>query len=408
MKQELPLKHIEALEVSDKHTKSKIAVVLAAIFVALVAFGFGIGFGLSESMGWKVILLDTEQENCSGDFVYYYHLEKNGWSGKKQLDAVKNTYTEACINAYRIFNSDKEFAGMHNIATLNKNPNKEITPDPALYSALELIQQTNSKAIFLGPVYEFYYNVFFAFDETYAAENDPHKNAQVAEIVRQIVEFVSDDSHINLELTNGKAKLSVSESYATFVNEQGGRYLDLFVMKNAFIADYIAQFMSQKGFGGIISSFDGYMRSFLNSDGCSVNVFDLDGNTVNLAAVLNVKDELSAVRFRDYDSTRLQYDYFYTYSDGNTVTPYLADGLNRSCTHDLLTYSYTRGCAETALRSLPVYTTEQLHSDGIATLKAHSVFSVYCKDKVVFYNDPTAEQYLDMSADNIYAKRFVD
>lgn len=395
----LPLKQ-KTVDVSDKHTKLKIAVAVTAVIVALVAFGVGIGFSLSENVGWKLLSFDTQQENCSGDFVCYYYLEKGGWDGKTQLDNVKNAYAEACINAYRIFNAEEEFDGMCNLATLNNNPNRELTPDPALYSALELVQQANSRTIFFAPIYTCYYNVFFAFNEAYAMENDPHRNEGAAQFVQQVMEYASDDVHISLQLANGKAKLSVSEQYAELVGSWDCPYLDFFVLKNAFIADYIAQFLEQKGYGGIISSFDGYMRSFLNDNGCSLNIFDLDGNLVRHAAVLSANDELSAVRFRDYDSAGTQYDYFYTYPDGSTVTPYLADGFNSSCMHDLLTYSHTQGCAYVALHSLPVYTAEQLDDDGLMTLKGDGIFSVYCKDKTVCYNDPDAQQGLEFSSDD--------
>ena len=407
-------KPVEEIDISEKHTKLKIFIVIVAVIVALVSFGIGITTCLSEKKGWKTLTVETVAESCAGDFVCYYYLDKSGTGGRKHLNSVKDDYAEACYYAYRIFNATTEFEGFTNLATLNKNVNTEVRVDSNLYSAFTLMGESGSRALYLAPVYSYYYDLFFAYDETSAALNDPNKNADVAEAFTKILSYANSDEHINLELFGeNKVRLNVSAEYKSFIeSEYFGVYLDFFILKNAFIIDYISDFMTERDHGVLLSSFDGYMRSSLNDDKTySLNVFDLDGNYENLAARVTGSGKISAARFKDYTTSKAQYDYFYTYSDGATVTPYLSEnGLNSSCIHDLVTYSYTLSCAEVMLKSLPVYTAEEFSEESISDLKAAKIYSMYCESFEVIYNDPSIEDGIELvtSKEYEYKKRYID
>lgn len=400
------------VEISGKHIKLKIIVVVVATVIALVFFGMGIVNCMSESKGWKTLGFQTDLGNCSGDFVCYYYLDQDGRSGKDLLNDVNNDYAEACIGAYRIFNADEEFGSLNNLATLNRNINTEITVNSVLYSALQAMVESGGRSLYLAPVYSYYYKLYFSDDELSAAENDPAKNDELAEKFGEILHFTNSDEHINLQfLGDDKVKLCVSSEYSAYAEAESFYYLDFFNYKNAFIIDYIADFMSGRGHGGIISGFDGCMRSFLSdTQTYTLNVFDLDDNFSNVAATLTGNGKISSVRFRDYDTSAAQYDYFYTYSDGITVTPYLTDkGLNCSCMHDFLAYSYTETCAYVMLKAQPVFASEVFDDAKLSDLKNRSVFSVYCSENEVLYNDPLAQEGLQplITDEYSYTKKFV-
>lgn len=408
-------KPVEEIEVSGKHTKLKIVIVIVAVIIALVSFGTGIATCMSEDRGWKALEVNSGADSCGGDFVCYYYLEKGGQGGKKLLDSVTNDYSEACVNAYRIFNAEKDFEGVSNLATLSKKINTEVMVNPVLYSALGEVQKSGTRALYLAPIYTYYYNLFYAFDDSYAAENDPRKNTELAAKFTRILSYANSGEHISLELLGeNKVKLNVSEEYAAFFKAEGyGAYLDFFILKNAFIIDYISDFMTDKGHGTLISSFDGYTRSSLAGDKTyTLNVFDFDGKYVNPAASVTRGGKVSAVRFRDYGTGGgSEFDYYYTYTDGVTVTPYLnSDGLNNSCLHNLLTYSYTQSCARVMLESLPVYTADELADESLKSLKTASIYSLYCAEKEVRFNDAEIEGSLQLvtSGKYSYTKKYFD
>lgn len=402
----------EEIEVSSSHTKLKIFIVIVAIIVALVSFGIGISRCMSTDKGWKK-LNASGGESCAGDFVCYYYLDVNGRSGTDRLNAVNAAYSEACINAYRIFNAEKEFEGLTNLATLNKNANTEVIVDESLYKAFGILESSGRRDLYRAPVYTNYYNLCFSETDASASELDPKKNADAAANIAKILSFANSSDHVSLTLMGeNKVKLNVSAEYkAFFEEEEYSSYLDFYVLKNAFIADYIAEFMQGKGFGGLLSSNDGYMRSFLGeNETYTLNVFDVEDNYLNNAATISGTGKVSAVRFRDYGlGSDTRFDNFYTYSDGTTVTPYLTDeGLCRSSINNLLVYSYSESCARLMLKALPVYTAEEFSSSAISELKASSIYSVYCKDKAVIFNDSSLGERLKLveSKDYSYTKRY--
>lgn len=406
---------VQDIEVSDKHTKLRITVVIVAAVAAIVAFGFGISNCISEEKGWKTLSDDTGMESSSADFSCRYFLEKDGQDGKKLLAEANADYIAACSQAYKIFNAQTEFANLSNLASLNKSVNTVVTVDEALYSALSAVKDSGSRALYLAPAYTYYYSIFYATDDGYAEINDPARNEDVAAKFTQISAYANNPEHVDLKLLGeNKVRLCVSDEYARFVSEEEyGVYLDFFILKNAFIADYIADYMAEKGHGVLISSIDGYVKSTLSDEiTYTLNVFDRDGNYENLAAAINCKGKMSAVRFRNYNTDRdLSYDYFYTYSDGGTVTPYLDEnGLNRSCTDNLLAYSYSKGCAEVMLKALPVYTSDELEYASISHLKASSVYTIYCEGKEVRYNDTAMDENLKpaVSEEYSYTKKYYD
>ncbi len=396
-------KPVKNVEVSERHMGLRIAVIVVAVAVALTAFGLGVSALFSESKGWKTLRADTAAFNCGGDFVCNYYLDEDGFKGRRRLEAAQNAYTSACVNAYDIFESETFEGGL---ASVNGNVNAETHVDPSLYSAFSLMKENGSRAMYLAPVYEFYYSLFYCDDDEYAAQNDPNQNAETARAVADILSFAMNEEHIDLKLLGeNTVRLEVSKTYADFLSAwEDPTFLDFFIYKNAFIADYIAEYMSQRGFYGTVSSVDGFTRSFL-SDGLTfeLNVFDLDGEFVNLAATLTGRGDMGVVRFRDYGISPARFDLFYTYADGVTVTPYLdAEGKNRSCIHDLLTYSYEAGCAYTLLKSLPLYTAETLVASEVSRLCDGGIFSVYCSDFSVRYNDASSPLRIALSGDRAY------
>ena len=408
------LKPVEKIELSEKHIKLRIVLVVLFIVLALAAFAVGIIFLLSTDKGWTEVEASASDSNCSTDFIFYYEIQEGGLKGTEEYRAVSASYGTAAINAYRIFNEREQFEGVYNLAYINENINETIEIDPSLYSALELLNSYGSRFIYLAPVYSYYYNIFYASDQDTAEYYDPYKNGEMAEYYLRLAGFANDSESINLELLgNNMVRLTVSEEYQSFAEDNGiDCYLDLFTLKNAFITDYMADHLISEGFScGLLTSYDGYTRTLGADQTFNMEIFDKKGQYAYIAGSVSGTGEISAVRFRNYSLGTSDYGYKFGYSDGTAVTNYVdpADGKYKSCINDLVSYAYNTGCAELMLNVLPLYLSDTFDEAAISALKAEkSVYSIYCLDNELVYNDSDLTVTVTSSADVAYTKRYTD
>lgn len=385
-------KPVENIEVSTSHTKLKIVLLVVFLLLAVASFTIGIISCLSAEEGWSKVEASSGSD-CSDEFVFYYYLDEGGMSGRTELKDVSALYSTACYEAYRIFNSHETFSGYSNLASVNLAPNTEVTVDPALYAALTKLIEAGDRSIYLAPIYTRYYALFYASDDGVAADCYPvSPDSDIAKFYAAASSFASDPDSVDLVLGgNNRVTLSVSEEYSAFAEENGvTSYVDLFTLKNAFIADYLAGELTSHGYKtGIISSRDGFMRCLINSGiSSSLPFFDLDEGKVNRVADLGFTGSVAAARFRDFPIGNSDYGLYYTFADGTTVSGYVgSDGLCRAATHDLVAYSYDMDCASVALAALPVYVADVLDKDKLSGLKDGGVYTAYCEERTLYYND---------------------
>ncbi len=406
----------ENIEISEKHTKLKIVLLIVFIAIAIVAFTFGILGCLSTDAGWHRVESQGAGD-CGGEFAFYYKIDKGGTKATDELNAVTAVYTDACGAATRIFDGTNTYDGVSNVATLNNNINKDVKIDPVLYSALEKIVAAGDRSIFLAPVYERYYGLYYAQDENSALEFDPYRNAEVAERFAEITAFANDAAHVDIVLgADNTARLAVSDAYFDYADHNGiSTYIDFFVLKNAFIIDCLAARLSESGYDGLISTVDGmYTRNFgEGGDEYTVGIFDLDGEYVYPAASFKGSGSLSAVRFRDYGiGTDSGFDMFYTFSDGKTATPFVdpADGLYKSAIHDYFAYTRASSCADAVLAAIGEYIGSKDISQSADRLLSSGVYSIYCAGRKVIYNDSTLSDKLALlETDEVtYIKQYTE
>ena len=173
------------------------------------------------------------------------------------------------------------------------------------------------------------------------------------------------------------------------------RFIDFSWMRNAFVADYLADALAAEGFTkGTLSSYDGFTRNLdVRETDYSFSILDLWDQAVCPAATMHYQGPQSLVTLRDYplnDSERWR---FYELKTGEVRTLYLdiADGFCRSAVHSLTCYSTDQGCGETLLAMLPVYIADGLLPEELARLAEEGVQSIYCQDRVIWHTDPALE-----------------
>ena len=399
---------VKRVELSEKNTKQRFIAVIVLLIIASCAFVYALNGLMSNDSGWTNIEASSSAEiNCGDDFIFQYYIGAAGVNATTEKKALTLLYTESVVKAYQMFCNDESFEGITNVYDINEHPNEELTVDAVLYQALEQIVSSGRRELYLAPVYTEYDNLFFCNDDVETVSFDGYQNEEVASYFSEVASYANDPDMVNMELLgNNKVKLFVSDEYLAFAKENYiSDYIDFSWMKNAFIADYLADTMISNGYTfGSITSYNGFTRNL--DDGSvageqsgntdreySFNFYDRQKNIIYPAGVLNYTGSMSIVSMHNYPmSDKEKYDY-YEFKNGEIRTRYVdvTDGLCKSAVNNMVCYSKEKSCAQILLEIIPLYVNDTLQKDAVASLSSDGIQSIYGMDGVLYYTDSAAD-----------------
>ena len=368
-------------EVNDKNRTLRIIVAVVLLVIGAIAITSGVMSLLNKDVGWQSVDITTEERSCSESFLLQYNFGGTGAEATAINKKLEQAYGAACVKAYQLFTPDEEIAGLNNIYYVNHNPNEIITVDPVLYQAFEKLEGTSW--LYLGPVYSHYYSLILNTDDSLVSEMDPATSQDAKEYVAKIAEFAADADMISLELLgNNQLILHVSQEYLDFAAaEEIDTFLDFAYMTNAFIIDYLAETLIQQDLTeGYLVSADGYTRNLDDTHKFSFNIFDRVENTIYPAGIMSYRGPISIVFLKNYSLAGS--DAFYRASGDHIVHLFAdpQDGMYKTSRENLVSYSYDIGCVDVLLKMLPAFV-------GSDSSIPEDVFSVWCEDEMICYND---------------------
>ena len=95
--------------------------------------------------------------------AFYYNYGQSGKAPRIESKELSILYTDACVDAYQIFHETEVIGGVGNLASVNAHMNEEVSVDPAVYNALEEIDDAGAMTVlYLAPVYDLYRGIFGA------------------------------------------------------------------------------------------------------------------------------------------------------------------------------------------------------------------------------------------------------
>lgn len=391
-KDEPALPKVKQIQVSDKNRKPKLVLIVLLLALGVTLIAVAVTSFLTTSPGWETITANAApEESCAGDFVFLYLLGDGGKAANVQQREVTAAYTQATKDAFQIFHEEKVFG--HNVAYLNQHPNEVVEVPQVLYDAFALLQKYQNRGLYLAPLYREYIGMFMSDGDWVAETYDPEKDPEQATYFSEVLAFTTDENAVNLELLdNNQVKLKVSAEYLQYAtgHEITG-FIDFYWMKNAFIADYLAQQMTAAGYTtGTISSFDGFSRNLDTTDrGYALNVFDRVGEDVYRAGTLNYKNVRSFVSLRNYPMSDLAIQQYYYWGDGRYTSCHIdpADGMSKSAINDLMGYSRDLTCSEILMQMYPLYVADSLDVQALQALPQKGIETVYCQDRAIITSD---------------------
>lgn len=392
-----PVPPVKKIEVDDKHRKPKLVliVILLALGVTLIVTSI-VGL-LKTEPGWTTIQASTSpQESCSGDFVFRYFLGAGERPANLEQQELTQLYSETTKNAFQIFHEGQLFEGVNNVCYLNQHVNEAVQVPQVLYDAFALLEEHENRGLFAAPLYRECIGLCLSDTDAVAETYDPTKNAKQQEYFAEILAFINDEAVISLQLLgDNRVKLCVSEEYLQYAQaHEITEFISFYWLKNAFIADYLAETLITAGYtNGIISSFDGFSRNLdVSTQSYRMNLFDRVGDEVYVSGALEYSGATAFVSLHSYPMSQLAVQQYYEWADGVITSCHIdpADGRNKTAVNDLLGYSKALGCAEVLLELFPVYVAQTLDTQALETAEAQGVHSIYCADRKIYCSDASA------------------
>lgn len=389
-------KPVQKIELNDEHTKGRFIAVVLLIILGAMAVAYGFTKLMTPQTGWQEIKASAgDSLTCGDDFVFLYDVGSSGASASVEARAVTALYTQACRRLYQAFDTETNAGEAGNVYALNHQPNEIVTVDEVLYHALEQVQRSGSRAIYLGPVYYRYEDLFYCEDDSQLMDFDPYLSDEVREEYAAVAAFAGDPQSIDVELLgDNQVRLNVSADYLAYAKTLGTeRFLDFAWLKNAFEADYLAQVMLDNGYTcGIISSVDGFVRNLDSREqSYYLNLYDLPEDQVILAAAMEYQGPVSLATMRNFPVSDLDDPRYYRLRDGRMCTMYLdpADGMCKASASSLVCYSRTQGCAGLALEMAPVFISDGpgILNAGLEDLHDKQIQYVCCIEQGLLFTD---------------------
>ncbi|MBR4767373.1 MAG: hypothetical protein IK088_00160 [Lachnospiraceae bacterium] len=393
---------------NDKKRKRKRAVIAGVVFGTLfVAALTALIIKFVNDDGWRDVTVNAgAAQNCSSSFAFRMKLDRK--EGGRDYRMLTQAYTDATVRDYAVFDTVEPHEGIAGMYALNTSAGEAIRVEPELYHALELMDRSGFRGLYLGPVYEIYQDLFLSENDSFASELDPLRNEDTAAFVKNAVRFASDPDEVSLELLGeNRVRLTISDAYRAFAEEYGFNvFLDFFWMKNAFILDDLKEKLSATGYTkGYLVSTEGFAVCLDTTEEIYEMIMrDRIGRDLFSAARFEYRGPISIVGLHDYPTADTYGDYYYMYDDGTFVTPYIdpKDGLCKSSIHDLVFYSKTAKTAELLLSAVDLMIADVFDEAKAAGYAKKGSYPVYCKEKeVVVFGDG----FLSIKPDEGYTLR---
>ena len=185
----------------------------------------------------------------------------------------------------------------------------------------------------------------------------------MGEYVRELAAFANDPTMVQVTLLpENRVRLDVSEEYLAYAEENElTTFVDFGYLLNAFLCDAAADALAENGYtGGIISSFDGYVRALCDEE-LAVSLYDLvDGKIVRTGEAV-YHGPAALVVCRSFPLNPQEQLTYHCYADGSLRAPYIGrDGLLRTAASSLTALDRQGSAASLALKAAEAFATETL------------------------------------------------
>ena len=309
----------------EKKTIVRLIVFLLAAVIAVGSITMGVTGLLHRDSGYYDVDYTPEgKATLYGSGVHLKYYADGGSSDiRLKINEVQKAYTDALLYIYRLLDETNTYESFVNIASLNAAPGEWLPIDEnlnaALKGALEYTARNQGYSVFAGAVWQEWQTLLYL-DEP--QEKDPANDSEEADILRRLAEFLADPASFHLELADGKARLTVSEAYQNWAreNEIDAPVLDLNLMKEAYLLQYVADTMTRQGYTAGYLYTDSGLSAALNLNGeMSYRLYRVKDGAPVEAGETKLPSPSAFCQFCAVPLNSEKYGYYTVTRDGSTL-----------------------------------------------------------------------------------------
>lgn len=381
------LKPVEKLEVKDNKVKIRIVTVVIAFIIGITALIYGFTSLLGGESGYQKINVGDDNAYMANDLSFSYNIGVNPNRTNTELKDLINLYSDYVEYSYKLLDPYNEYENVNNVYYLNKHPNEVIKVEPILYNSLKEISDKGMLYYtYLEPLYYQTTSIILGKEEG-LDDYSPLHNKDVRNYYDEIYRYIVNSS-ISLEIFDDyMVRLNVNNEYLNYINTNKIDYIFSFgYLKNSVMVDYIASSLITKGFTyGIISSNDGYTRILGDNDEFNYSILDYNKRSY-IACRGSFKGEYAIVNLRNYNYYSNENERIFSYNDELYSYYINENGEYLNTRKSLIMYKNNGACLNVALNMLDLFFNDY-NSDKISNLATNKIYTIYCNNFKINYND---------------------
>ena len=239
--------------------EKKISPIRVVLFIVMVGLAFyfivsGVYKLTNQEPGYYALeaAMDKEASTYAHGITCTYLFDGSSNSIKAEKRAAEECYSGALLRLYKLTDSDNEYEGYTNIATINKSIGTDVKVSDELYEILnDAYRKTElgqDYSVFAGAYYHHWNNILMLSD---AEPFDPLINSEEADRLEELRTRVLNHDNFKLIFKGDNTlRLEVSEDYLKYIedSEESTAILDLNVLREAYMVKYVKKSLADKGF----------------------------------------------------------------------------------------------------------------------------------------------------------------
>lgn len=282
---------------------------ILALGIAIFAFTRGaVGIG-RKSSGYQLVQTDPDEEAVlfASDFEFRYYLEGTSNEIKQALKELQSVYSPTLCRYYKLLDSEHEYTGYSNLATLNAHIGEDVCVNAEL---LEILKDAYAKTLeaqgfnmFAGAYYKHWDSILMLEEPM---DFDPLVNADEAHRLETLADMTSDLSHFAFRVVDeakGTVRIDVDDEYMAMLREQeeSTAIVDMNLLREAYILDGVADSLTDKGYTqGYLGSAHGVIVSLPESVGGQYVLYGYDGDAITIDGTIDKQPGSAYCTFRNF------------------------------------------------------------------------------------------------------------
>lgn len=233
------MKERQIIEISSEHKVLRTVLFAAAFVIAIGSIAFGLISLTKKTPGWQeaTAALDPELSTYSKNFHALVYMEGSSGEIRDNLSTFNKIYTDSLKRAYKLLDSENEYTGYFNLASLNKNLGNKVKLASDLYEVLE--DSYKKGTLFLGPLYRA--SAVLENTDNYDGEYEDFRMAELEKALADSSNFTAEfypDNYVLINVSDDfKALLSEYEFNSPIIDLGENNYFYKTVMVDKLLSD---------------------------------------------------------------------------------------------------------------------------------------------------------------------------